>query len=218
MNNLEDSKEFLGLNVQQAVKDISFFDNYARSTTNALVGCFATLYEVLNSSWSSPIAVDFTSVNISDINDMAHKIMLEIDNVYMGAVDAAKSLAAANGSSFPLSPSSHGSDKINYELRPCKDSLNGVVGMKTELVKEALDEFSKNISNALDQLASVPDGIAFYDPEGSVIGGYHKSIVKFKSICEELATFTSAKIREFVEQEQSKIEQAKAAATDALNS
>ena len=214
MSNIEEG--FTGLNIERAASDIEAFDNSAKYAASCIMQSFSQLYNVLNNNWASPIAVEFTTSNSSVINENATLMARTIDNIYQGAVSAAISLARANGSSFPLSPSYRGTG-IAYELVPCKDNNNGRVGMNIQNVTVGLDAFDNNIKSALNQLSGVPDGIAFYDPTGNLIGGYHQNIVTFKEKFSELANATSAKLREYIQEEQRKIEEAKQNAASTLS-
>ena len=214
MNNLEEG--FIGLNIERAASDITGFDNAAKYATESIMHSFSQLYNVLNNNWASPIAVEFTTSNSEIIIENAGAMARRIDAIYQGAVEAAISLASANGSSFPLSPSMRGTG-IPYELIPCKDNLDGRVGMDVEAVKAGLEEFESNIKAALNNLSGVPDGIAFYDPTGNLIGGYHKNIMDFKEKFGDLANSVFAKMSQYIQEEESKITAAKQQAADTLS-
>ena len=140
-------------------------------------------------------------------------------HIISGAVDAATTLAAANGASFNYDRETISAGETrDYSLAvKFETSINDAVGMDRENVKIALDLFTSRISSGLAKLESIPSSISFYDPNGEMVGSYNRNIAEFKSQFEELFNEISTAVSGYIETESDNILLAKEQANDTMN-
>ena len=211
--------EFTGINIERAVNDISTFNNKCWEIQAAIRFPLKELFLFLSKHWASPIAKDFS--------DKIGDRWLEIDSDYItnfkhivsGAEEAAQSLARANGTNYPqtglnMEP---GQTMPGDPIPALSDSLNGTTGMDVEGVRNNLGIFKTKIKSALEQFNDLPDGIAFYDPNGDMIGSYSRNIKEFKSTFENLINDIITAIESYLETEADNILLAKQQAIDTMN-
>ncbi len=209
-----------GLDIERAKHDIENFDSMASTALMNLHNCFYNLYTYLNEHWASPVAVQFTSKNSQEINELNKNMGTTIAHIVNGAISAAENLAEANGVSFPLKSEKNFAGVTSFSgvpCEPCKDQLNNITGMDAEGVKQAIIIFRRNIMVALDEIDSLPNGIHFYDPSGDMVGGYNRGVDSFKQEYRNLAEQTYTEMKSYIETEADNILLAKQNATQTLN-
>lgn len=213
---------FTGLNVERVESDIRKFDELAVGFAIHVGGAFGDLYTFLNNHWASPVAAEFTSKNVEDVRDLVQKITTTVHHIEHGAIEAARSLAKANGTTIELDDLyaaniCPGDTGIYHVFEPCRESLNGETGMDVEGVRNALAIFQTAILACLDEIDTIPEGIAFYDPNGDLISEYKRGISNFKKEISDLAGKTYQKLNQFLFTESDNVKMAKQQATQALN-
>ena len=209
-----------GLDIERAKHDIETFDSMASTALNNIHNCFYNLYTVLNEHWASPVAVQFTSKNSQQINELNENMATTIAHIVNGAISAAENLSNANGISFPLKSEKNFASATGctgVPCEPCKDQLNGVTGMDVEGVKQALNVFRTTAINALEEIVSLPNVIHFYDPNGDMVGEYNRGVDSFKQQYHDLIEQTYTEMRSYIETEADNILLAKQNATQTLN-
>ena len=211
---------FTGLDVKRAEKDINTFEYMAHRTFINLYAAFYEFYKFLNHHWASQVAFEFTSKNSQEINELNDKMLTSINHIVNGASVSAEQLAKVIGVSLNLMiDDNFAGVKSTYGLpcEPCKEVLNGVVGMDTEGVKQSLFIFRTSYMAALEELDAIPEGIHFYDPNGDLVGGYNRGIRSFKQEYQELANNLYTDMKKFIESDTDNILLAKEKAVDTLN-
>ena len=174
---------FTGLDVERAKTDIRIFCRQCNVVSTALKNSLYELGNVLDKKWASPVAVEFTKTYNEKLYDLFSEFSTTQAHIESGAVEAARILAKANGLDFSYDmPTIGGGNTVSWNVQPfsCKEDINRAVGMDTENVKSALVVFKTKANASLTKLNEIPDGIAFYDPAGQMVGGYNRNISEFK--------------------------------------
>ena len=154
--------------------------------------------------------------------DLYSRLFTTISHITDGACDVAISLARANGEElnknyFCFLPIKPGETCQGYLVVTCRDNYNGVTGMDVEGVKNALAIFKTSILACIEKFDNIPNGIAFYDPDGNIVGEYNRGIQNFKSEISDLAGDIYQEINRYISTEADNILLAKQNATQTLN-
>ena len=208
-----------GLDVKRAEDDIRSFDCSCAQVGNDLHDSFLNLYAWLRKHWASDNAVAYTTTNIKEINETTDDFLTTKLHILDGAVDAASNLARANGMSFNMSLYNRepGTKYTSYNIDlPCSASINGVSGIDVEGAKIVLTTFELQMRKALAELDALPDGIAFYDPDGTMIGKYDRNLKEFKTKFESLLSSMKADITGYLDTEVNNVLLAKEKAVDSM--
>ena len=159
---------------------------------------------------------------ITQFEDAFDGYFTEYHHILSGAESAATALANANGQSFSRNYSLESGTRYTNSLAdysnmpPCEESKNGVSGMDTESVRIALEEFKRSSSRAINSFDDIPNGIAFYDNNNSLVDVYSRNVNTFKSIFEDIFNNIINEITAYLETEQDNILLAKQQAEDTL--
>ena len=208
---------FTGLNIGKVDYD---FENLAHEFSDlfyAYEGTMNHLFDALNTYWASPKAVEFSNTFIPKIKGLIGNVEKEFLHIQEGAINAASHIASANGLCY-----AHGLYYFNMidieRVTACKESLDGQVGMDIEKVEDALNTYSGECQTVLERIDSLPEGIAFYDPEGKMVGAYNKNIKDMKVKFTDLFDGITSAINNAITTESATIFAAKQKATETLNS
>ena len=211
---------FTGINTDQARKDIRFFDNSCFYAHYEFSMTMHHLFDVLSAKWASPKAVEFFNNYIGEILELSSEFRTTYKHIVSGAVAAATQLAVVNGTTFEYGDNTIEAGEIEsayggYE--PCKEELNGQVGMDVEGVKNALGIFDTEVKKVVKAIDSLPEGIAFYDPEGNMVGSYNRNIKDLEVKFTDLFNGMIADLKNAIESESDNILLAKQKATETMS-
>ena len=209
-----------GLDVKRAESDIASFESDYFDVEDSLRVAFQDLYVWLNDHWASENAVSYTTINARNINQTLSRFMTVGRHIINGADEAADNLARANGESYyrtPVASRLTPGTYIDYNwVHPCQKSINGVSGIDVEGAKIVLTTFELQMKKALSGLDAMPDGIAFYDPDGTMLAKYDRNIKDFKQTFEELLSSMKQDIKGYLDKEVDNLLLAKEKAVDSM--
>lgn len=203
-----------GFNSGSARGNLNSFKNGMVSAITKYNSACEELMATLSSSWSSPIAVQFSSAYVPKMRDISSSLRTLGETVLSRASRAVSSFARANGSYFSFD-SSISVGTCNPDI--LKEDLNGVVGMDINKVEEAIYSFESKMTGFFSSLDSLPTGIALYDPDGAQRSAYVSLIGGKKSEIKDLVSNMKIALKKSIEQEEDKIKTAKNRAVDTLS-
>lgn len=213
---------FTGLDIQRAVYDIVDFYNSCDNLTLDINHCVREFFDVLNKKWASPNALAITKNLISKINETYAGFITNFKHILSGACEAGRILAAshdADASRFNLGfdvESGYVSNAVT-DAKVCEETLNGVTGMDTQGVKIALDLFVKDAKDIVRVMSNLPQGIAFYDPEGNMLTTYNRNITNHCNMFSALFEDIRIQVVNAINTETDNILLAKQQAQDAMS-
>ena len=182
---------FTGLNIDRAIQDLENFRTTCGDAGYDIYWSFTPFFRALREKWASPIAKEYTSKAIPEYINLINEYTTTYRHILSGAAYAATYLASAHGVSYgkAFDQFERGMTESDYapdDELPCEDNLDGLVGMATEVVKSILETFKNRMKAALNKFDNIPDGIAFYDPNGELLQIYNKNVNEFKIKFEEM--------------------------------
>ena len=216
---------FTGLDVQRAKNDIMNFYNSCHEAHDYVFRALDELGDVLHKKWASPIAQEFVRKYNSEYTNIIIEYYDTYEHILSGANDAARALAKSNGIDFNADMEilsyiipGRKSETDDFQ-RPftCSSDINGAVGMDVEGVRLALDTFKTYHKGLPELFDNIPEGIAFYDPNGEMIGSYNRIVKGFKEKFLTLFDEIESDLTGYLETETDNILLAKEQATQAMN-
>ena len=211
---------FTGLDVERAKADIQRFRIHCGDVVSSFNNSIFDLSHVLSKKWASSVAVEFSDKYNRKLSELFNEFRTTYLHIESGAVEAAGILANANGLDFSYHDETVGTGErreVGSNVFVCYENIDGVVGMDTESVKLALDVFKTQYKSALEELNEIPDGIAFYDPNGQMVGGYNRNVSEFRVKFSELFDEIAKSLEGYIATETDNILLAKEQATQAMN-
>lgn len=205
---------FTGIDRDRAEEDIHNFDYEAICVLCSLNNKFGGFLEFLSQNWASPNAETYTKKLGNDM----HEIVDEFSNKELGFVGgayrAANHLLEANGETPIKEFYNTGYHRTDYKI--CGTTLDNKTGMDTGAVTDELSAFNMTMSGWYKELADLPDGIAFYDPDGELVEVYKSGLSLFKSRVTDLVDPLIKDMNGFVDNEAHVIFTSKKKAADEI--
>ena len=211
---------FTGLNVSKAEWDILNLNNSLNNVQFEISSTFRDLGEYVSEHWAGPNAVNFDNTYNPKIDAFITEFRNRAHHIVDGAGTAASTLASAFGVSIhsQFGDDYTGQHDTLYRIGSfhCKEDINGNVGMDTEGMKVQIDALKIRTNKINGLFDEVPTGIAFCDPQGSLISQYSTNVTdlkaKFSALMDEIVADMTASI----ETEVNNIRLAKQQAIDAM--
>ena len=205
---------FTGIDRKRAEDDIHEFDGMAVHLLCFFNSVFDDFLLLLSQNWASPNAETYTKQLGNDMHDILHEYDVKEYNFVKGAYNVANKLLLANGE-VPLGELYDTSyNETNYAT--CGLELDNKTGMDTGAVTDELSAFNMTMSAWYKELADLPDGIAFYDPDGELVEVYKSSLCLFKSRVTDLVDPLIKDMNGFVDNEAHVIFTSKKKAADEI--
>jgi len=216
-------EEFTGLNIEEAKKDLDFFDNECNAIHESLSAAVVKFFDELSIFWASQNAIAFGTKYSTKIGEFLTNFQTHYLHIRDGAASAAKLLASSNGTSFNIEKYYTKAGETGSNFAPdhfsayMSETINGVTGMAVENVRIILKVFQNDASKLINSLNSLPKGIAFYSPDGALLEVYNTNIEKFVTQFEELANEMIGEINSYMETEIDNVLLAKQQAESIMN-
>ena len=214
---------FTGLDVNRAKQDIERFRDTCDKISSGVYTSYSELHNFLKFHWAAPKAVEFSSIYPNEYYSFLQDFADSSAHIVRGASAAANSLARANG--LPASFDEYGinsGERVGLSegiyLVDLSEQANGTTGMDVEGVKTQLDIFKSKVQKIIQLFDGIANGIAFYDPDGRMVGQYNRGISAFKDRFESFATRIVTDLTGYLETETDNILMAKEQATDYMRS
>ena len=210
---------FTGLNIERAVYDIKELHDIGWDIQEKVRMPLKYFFIYLEKHWASPVAKQFSDEVCAVWQELDSEYMTSFLHILQGAEDAARALAQSNGAYFPChygleSGYVHNGDPIVIHI---KEDIDGIVGMDVEGVRIALEAFKDQEKEGIALFDDLPEYIAFYDPEGELLGTYGRNVKNFKTKFEKIINTINEKMESYLETETDNILMAKQNAADTLN-
>lgn len=208
---------FTGLNIEKASHDIESFNQTCWEIQSKVRMPLKEFFIYLARHWASPVAKQFSDNICAKWEEVDSEYLTAFQHIVSGATDAGRALARANGLDLPniINPGNVATaDPIKSFI---SEDINGIVGMDVEGVRIALDAFKEQEKEGIALFDELPENIAFYDPNGELIGTYSRNVKNFKTKFQEIINTVITEMEGYLETETDNILLAKQNANDTLN-